>query len=109
MDFDVTITKIKHLQSRGDLYFYYAFKAGKEQKMKDYILNKVVLKTGDSLDIVESSTLPLTERLMYKVEHEKDKIIVRRDGGKMVIPVDNILFASSIPLDVIHEDFDDEI
>ena len=28
---------------------------------------------------------------MYKVEHEKDKIIVRRDGGKMVIPVDNIL------------------
>ena len=53
--------------------------------MKDYILNKVVLKTGDSLDIVESSTLPLTEKLMYKVEHEKDKIIVRRDGGKMVI------------------------
>lgn len=42
--------------------------------MKDYILNKVVLKTGDSLDIVESSTLPLTEKLMYKVEHEKDKI-----------------------------------
>ena len=42
-------------------------------------------------------------------ENEKDKIIVRRDGGKMVIPVDNILFASSIPLDVIHEDFDDEI
>ena len=41
--------------------------------MKDYILNKVVLKTGDSLDIVESSTLPLTEKLMYKVEHEKDK------------------------------------
>ena len=45
----------------------------------------------------------------YKVEHEKDKIIVRRDGGKMVIPIDNILFASSIPLDVIHEDFADEI
>lgn len=44
--------------------------------MKDYILNKVVLKAGDSLDIVESSTLPLTEKLMYKVEHEKDKIIV---------------------------------
>lgn len=77
--------------------------------MKDYILNKVVLKTRDSLDIVESSTLPLTEKLMYKVEHEKDKIIVRRDGGKMVIPIDNILFASSIPLDVIHEDLDDEI
>lgn len=97
------------LLCRVNLCFYYAFKAGKERNMKDYILNKVVLKTGDSLDIVESSTLPLTEKLMYKVEHEKDKIIVRRDGGKIVIPVDNILFASSIPLDVIHEDLDDEI
>lgn len=77
--------------------------------MKDYILNKVVLKTGDSLDIVESSTLPLTEKLMHKVEHEKDKIVVRRDGRNLIIPVENILFASSIPLDVIHEDFNDEI
>lgn len=77
--------------------------------MKDYILNKIVLKNGDSLDIVESSTLPLPERLMYKMEHENEKIIIRRDVGKLVIPVDNILFASSIPLDVIHEDLDDEI
>lgn len=67
------------------------------------------IKTGDSLDIVESSTLPLTEKLMYKVEHEKDKIVVRRDGRNLIIPVENILFASSIPLDVIHEDFNDEI
>lgn len=78
--------------------------------MKDYILNKVVLKTGDSLDIVESSTLPLPERLMYKVEHERERIIIHRDVGKMIIPVDNILFASSIPLDITYdEDFDDEI
>lgn len=82
----------------------------KENKtMKDYILNKVVLKNGDSLDIVESSTLPLPDRLMYKMEHEKEKIIIHRDVGKMVIPVDNILFASSIPLDITYEDFDDEI
>ena len=77
--------------------------------MTDYILNKVVLKNGDSLDIVESSTLPLPERLMYKVKHEREKIIIYRDVGKMVIPVDNILFASSIPLDITYEDFDDEI
>ena len=75
--------------------------------MKEYILNTIVLKPGDSIEIVEPSTLPLTERLMYKMEHEKDKIIVRRDGKIMIIPVDNILFASSIPLDVIHEDLDD--
>ena len=46
---------------------------------------------------------------MYKVEHEKDKIVVRRDGRNLIIPVENVLFASSIPLDVIHEDFNDEI
>ena len=57
--------------------------------MTDYILNKIVLKNGDSLDIVESSTLPLPERLMYKMEHEKEKIIIRRGVGKMIIPVDN--------------------
>ena len=79
------------------------------QTMTDYILNKVVLKNGDSLDIVESSTLPLPERLMYKVEHEKEKIIIRRDVEKMIIPVDYILFASSIPLDITYEDFEDEI
>ena len=39
--------------------FYYAFLAGEEHKMTDYILNKVVLKNGDSLDIVKSSTLPI--------------------------------------------------
>ena len=77
--------------------------------MKDYITNTIILKTGDSIEIVEPSTLPLPERIMYKVEHEREKIIIYRDVGKMVIPVDNILFASSIPLDVIHEDFDDEI
>ena len=77
--------------------------------MTDYILNKVVLKNGDSLDIVKSSTLPLPERLMYKMEHEKEMIIIRRDVGKMIIPVDNILFASSIPLDITYEDFEDEI
>ena len=52
--------------------------------MTIYILNKVVLKNGDSLDIVESSTLPLPERLMYKVEHEREKIIIRRDVGRIV-------------------------
>ena len=49
--------------------------------MKDYILNKVVLKTGDSLDIVESSTLPLTEKLMYKVQ---DDILSLRDEDEDV-------------------------
>lgn len=77
--------------------------------MKDIILNQIILKTGDTIQIQEPYNLPMSQKIMYKIEHEKDKIIVRRDGGKMVIPIDNILFASSIPLDVIHEDFADEI
>ena len=77
--------------------------------MKEAILNQIILKTGDTIQIQEPLNLPMSQKIMYKIEHEEDKIIVRRDGGKMVIPVDNILFASSIPLDVNHEDLDDEI
>ena len=51
--------------------------------MKEYILNTIVLKTGDSIEIVEPSTLPMKDRV--------------------------IMFSSSIPLDIIHEDFDDEV
>lgn len=57
--------------------------------MKDYILNKVVLKTGDSLDIVESSTLPLTEKLMYKVDMKRIKSL-------FVVMVERWLFRSII-------------
>mgnify|MGYP000696706189 FL=1 len=77
--------------------------------MKDYILNKVVLKTGDSIEIVEPSTLPMKDRIMYKLQHEQDRVVISRENGKMVIPMENIMFSSSIPLDIIHEDFDDEV
>ncbi len=77
--------------------------------MKEYILNTIVLKTGDSIEIVEPSTLPMKDRIMYKLQHEQDRVVISRENGKMVIPMDNIMFSSSIPLDIIHEDFDDEI
>ena len=73
--------------------------------MKEYILNTIVLKTGDSIEIVEPSTLPMKDRVMYKLQHEQDRVVIVRGNGKMVIP----MFSSSIPLDIIHEDFDDEI
>ena len=71
--------------------------------------NTIVLKTGDSIEIVEPSTLPMKDRVMYKLQHEQDRVVISRENGKMVIPMDNIMFSSSIPLDIIHEDFDDEI
>ena len=77
--------------------------------MKEYILNTIVLKTGDSIEIVESSTLPMKDRIMYKLQHEQTRVVIVRGDGKMIIPMDNIMFSSSIPLDIIHEDFDNEI
>ena len=77
--------------------------------MKEYILNTIVLKTGDSIEIVEPSTLLMKDRIMYKLQHEQDRAVISRENGKMVIPMKNIMFSSSIPLDIIHEDFDDEV
>ena len=77
--------------------------------MKDIILNQIILKTGDTIQIQEPLNLPMNQKIMYKIEHEEDKVVVHSNNGNIVIPLENILFASSIPLDVIHEDFDDEI
>lgn len=77
--------------------------------MKEIILNQIILKTGDTIQIQESLNLPMNQKIMYKIEHAEDKVVVHSNNGKIVIPVENILFASSIPLDVIHEDFNDEI
>ena len=77
--------------------------------MKDYITNTIVLKTGDSIEIVEPSTLPMKDRIMYKLQHEQDRVVIVRGNGKMVIPMENIMFSSSIPLDITHEELIDEI
>lgn len=77
--------------------------------MKEYITNTIVLKNGDCIEIQEVSSLPLNQKLMYQIENEKNKIIVNIDGTKTIIPVENILFATSSPLTITHEDPDDEI
>ena len=77
--------------------------------MKEYITNTIVLKNGDCIEIQEVSSLPLNQKLMYQIENEKNKIIVNIDGTKTIIPVENILFATSSPLTIVHEDLDDEI
>lgn len=51
----------------------------------------------------------MKDRVMYKLQHEQDRVVIVRENGKIIIPMDNIMFSSSIPLDIIHEDFDDEI
>lgn len=77
--------------------------------MKEYITNTIVLKNGDCVEIQEISSLPLNQKLMYQIENEKNKIIINIDGTKTIIPVENILFATSSPLTITHEELDDEI
>lgn len=79
--------------------FYYAFLARKEHEMKETILNRIILKTGDTIQIQEPLNLPMNQKIMYKIEHEEDKVVVHSNNGKIVIPVENILFATSVPFD----------
>lgn len=65
--------------------------------MKETILNQIVLKTGDTIQIQEPLNLPMNQKVMYKIEHEEEKVVVHSNNGKIVIPVENILFATSVP------------
>ena len=67
--------------------------------MKKTILNQIILKTGDTIQIQEPLNLPMTQKIMYKIEHEEDKVVVHSNNGNIVIPVENILFATSVPFD----------
>lgn len=65
--------------------------------MKETILNQIILKTGDTIQIQEPLNLPMNQKVMYKIEHEEEKVVVHSNNGKIVIPVENILFATSVP------------
>ncbi len=67
--------------------------------MKKTILNQIILKTGDTIQIQEPLNLPMNQKIMYKIEHEEDKVVVHSNNGNIVIPVENILFATSVPFD----------
>lgn len=70
------------------------------------IQNTIVFKTGDAITIYESDTLPLKDKVMYKIKNsEKNAVIVTRNG-ETIIPVDNILFATSSPLDIEESESD---
>ena len=67
--------------------------------MKETILNQIILKNGEILRIQEPLNLPISQKVLYKIENAEDKVIVHSNNGKIVIPVENILFATSIPFD----------
>lgn len=67
--------------------------------MRETILNQIILKTGDTIQIQEPLNLPMNQKIMYKIEHEEDKVVVHSNNGNIIIPVENILFATSVPFD----------
>lgn len=77
--------------------------------MKDYITNTIILKNGDQVEIVEPASLPLNQKLMYQIETAEYNAIINYKGTKTIIPVENILFATSSPLTITHEELIDEI
>ena len=67
--------------------------------MKETILNQIILKTGDTIQIQEPLNLPMNQKVMYKIEHEEEKVVIQSNNGRIVIPVENILFATSVPFE----------
>lgn len=76
---------------------FFILKQKEETYMKKTILNQIILKTGDTIQIQEPLNLPMNQKIMYKIEHEEDKVVVHSNNGNIVIPVENILFATSVP------------
>ena len=70
----------------------------------NYIQNTVILQNGDILFIVEEASLSAPNKLMYKIEPETEKIVLDKEDGKFILPVENILFATSLPVEIDEED-----
>ncbi len=70
----------------------------------NYIQNTIILQNGDILFIVEAASLSAPNKLMYKIEHETEKIVLDKEDGKFILPVENILFATSLPVEIDEED-----
>ena len=74
--------------------------------MNKTIKNTIVFTNGDSIVINESITLPLKEKVMYKIKNSEKNAIIFTSNGETFIPVNNILFATSSPFTVVEKELD---
>lgn len=74
--------------------------------MNKTIKNTIVFTNGDSIVINESITLPLKEKVMYKIKNSEKNAIIVTSNGETFIPVNNILFATSLPFTVEEKELD---
>ena len=58
--------------------------------MKETILNQIILKTGDTIQIQEPSNLPMSQKVMYKIEHEEEKVVIHSNNKIIIIPANYI-------------------
>ena len=74
--------------------------------MNKTIKNTIVFANGDSVVINEPISLPLKEKVMYKIKNSDKNAIISTSTGEIVIPVNNILFATSSPFNVEETELD---
>ena len=74
--------------------------------MNKTIKNTIVFTNGDSVVINESDALPLKEKVIYKIKNSEKNAVIVTSNGETVIPVNNILFATSSPFTVEEEELD---
>ena len=74
--------------------------------MNKTIKNTIVFTNGDSIVINESITLPLKEKVMYKIKNSEKNAIIVTSNGETFIPVNNILFATSSPFNIEEKELD---
>ena len=74
--------------------------------MNKTIKNTIVFTNGDSVVINEPISLPLKKKVMYKIKNSDKNAIISTSTGEIVIPVNNILFATSSPFNVEETELD---
>lgn len=74
--------------------------------MNKTIKNTIVFTNGDSVVINESISLPLKEKVMYKIKNSDKNVIIVTINGETIIPINNILFATSSPFAVEEKELD---
>ena len=74
--------------------------------MNKTIKNTIVFTNGYSVVINEPISLPLKEKVMYKIKNSDKNAIIVTSNGETVIPVNNILFATSSPFNVEEKELD---
>lgn len=74
--------------------------------MNKTIKNTIVFTNGYSVVINEPISLPLKEKVMYKIKNSDKNAIIVTSNGETVIPVSNILFATSSPFNIEEKELD---